>query len=157
MLELKSIKVAEKLSEETYCFTANLYYKGKKIGEVSNRGCGGCNDLHLQDNSLYAEIEAYAKSLPEVDCYGEMLAMDLDFLISTKVEEYLAQQDEKRVQKFIAKQIKANQAKGMKTLKLTSNKDVSCLAIKPDLMVTQEVINQYQTKYNLTITNWEVI
>ena len=43
-IELKNVKHVESMSEETECFTANLYVDGKKIGAVSNRGHGGCHD-----------------------------------------------------------------------------------------------------------------
>lgn len=157
MIELKSIKVHDRLSEETLCFSANLYYQGKKVGEVSNQGCGGCHDVHLVDRALYPVLETYAKSLPPVEIQGEMYNMDLDLLIDRKVDEYLKEKDQKRVQKFIDKHIKANAAKGLKTLKLTQANKVSCLPIKPTLNVTQELINQYQIKNKVTITNWEVV
>jgi hypothetical protein len=40
---LKSLKVANHLSEETVAFTADLYVDGKKAFHVSNRGNGGPN------------------------------------------------------------------------------------------------------------------
>ena len=43
-IELKNIKTNMALSEETICFSANLYKDGKKVGQVVNRGHGGCHE-----------------------------------------------------------------------------------------------------------------
>jgi hypothetical protein len=42
-VELKAIKHFEAMSEETQCFTANIYLNGKKVCVVKNEGHGGCN------------------------------------------------------------------------------------------------------------------
>ena len=42
-VELKAIKFHEDMSEETNCFSANIYLNGKKVGSVKNQGHGGCN------------------------------------------------------------------------------------------------------------------
>jgi hypothetical protein len=47
MFTIKNLKYNAKLSEETLCFSCNLYLDGKKVAEVSNRGCGGCDDVHF--------------------------------------------------------------------------------------------------------------
>lgn len=43
-VELKNFKHNETMSEETDCFSATIYIDDVKVGEVSNRGHGGCND-----------------------------------------------------------------------------------------------------------------
>lgn len=43
-VELRNFKHNATLSEETDCFSASVYIDGVKVGEVSNRGHGGCND-----------------------------------------------------------------------------------------------------------------
>jgi hypothetical protein len=63
-IELKNIKVHERLSEETACFSATIYVDGKKAGEVTNRGCGGCNEYYWIDQKVGAAVDAYCKSLP---------------------------------------------------------------------------------------------
>ena len=42
-VELKAVKHFEAMSEETQCFTANIYLNGKKVCFVKNEGHGGCN------------------------------------------------------------------------------------------------------------------
>lgn len=52
---LKNLKVCEWASEETTCFTATMYVDGKRVGEVSNDGHGGCNSYGF-DERKYATI-----------------------------------------------------------------------------------------------------
>ena len=61
---VKNVKIVEQMSEETMCFTATLYLDGKRVGIVSNRGCGGCHryDVGREDMQRLAD---YAKSLPK--------------------------------------------------------------------------------------------
>lgn len=51
-LELKKIHVDTRMSEETNCFSAELHVNGRKIGEVSNHGTGGPNNVYLTDKSF---------------------------------------------------------------------------------------------------------
>jgi hypothetical protein len=45
--EIKNVKHVKSMSEETDCFSLDLYVDGKKFAHVSNRGHGGCNDTRL--------------------------------------------------------------------------------------------------------------
>jgi hypothetical protein len=65
MITVKNVQIQEKLSEETLCFSATIYFKGRRVGEATNRGCGGCNNYHWFDRAASkvapAEIEAWAE------------------------------------------------------------------------------------------------
>lgn len=61
-VELKSLKVNNRMSEETLCFSATLFLNGVKRGVVMNRGHGGPDEY--TDWSAAQELEAYAKTLP---------------------------------------------------------------------------------------------
>jgi hypothetical protein len=52
-VELKAIKFHQDMSEETNCFSANIYLNGKKVGSVKNQGHGGCNfyDFAFKDKN----------------------------------------------------------------------------------------------------------
>jgi hypothetical protein len=66
MLQLKSIKYCDFASEETLCYQANVYWKGKRIGSVSNDGHGGC-DYERRDpehKEAWAELDAYVAEQP---------------------------------------------------------------------------------------------
>lgn len=46
-ITLKSLKIAKFMSQETLCYSANVYVDGIKAGYVENDGHGGCSSLHL--------------------------------------------------------------------------------------------------------------
>ena len=62
MITVKNVKIQEQLSEETLCFSATIYFRGQRVGEATNRGCGGCNNYHWFDRAASAEIEAWAEA-----------------------------------------------------------------------------------------------
>ena len=67
-IELKNIQINKSFSEETICFTADIYVNGKKTGYARNDGRGGCtyySSYHKPNNEHdLRQAEAYAKSLP---------------------------------------------------------------------------------------------
>jgi hypothetical protein len=60
-IELKSLKVNQRESQETLAFSANLYINGKKAATVGNHGTGGCNHYDFPDRATRHAFEAYAK------------------------------------------------------------------------------------------------
>lgn len=63
-VELKNVKIHPDMSEETNCFSATIYFDGKKIGEVRNNGRGGCNDYHWSDPVAGKALTAWAETQP---------------------------------------------------------------------------------------------
>lgn len=67
-IELKNIEINQRLSEETICFSADIFIDGVKAGQASNRGHGGCTDYHHLNTDtsrmLIKNAEKYAASLP---------------------------------------------------------------------------------------------
>jgi len=58
---LKAYKEIKAMSEETPCFTANIYVDGRKIGTASNHGHGGPNDYHFatpEDREMVERVGA---------------------------------------------------------------------------------------------------
>ena len=57
--ELRKIKYFDAGSEETPCFTAEIWENGKKVADVSNEGQGGGNRVdHLQGTS-YKDVQKF--------------------------------------------------------------------------------------------------
>jgi hypothetical protein len=105
-VELKKISFNERMSEETNCFTADLYINGRKVGECKNEGHGGCTDYHgdtKEDNVLIAKAEAYYKSLPKVkdEKYNFEYQPTLEGAIDEQLEEYLKAKERKRFEKYM--------------------------------------------------------
>lgn len=102
-IELKKIKVAEHMSEETTAFTAELFVNGKNIGYVKNDGRGGCTDYHNnpdeKSKEALREAEAFCLTLPEVD-YGIFKhKMDLETFIDELLDKHLKEKEQKKLEK----------------------------------------------------------
>jgi hypothetical protein len=102
-IELKKIKIAEHMNEETTAYTADLYVNGKCIGYVKNDGQGGDTNIccHFPAESierkLCAEAEVWAKAQPPYsEIGGFRLPMSLDFYVDIILFEHeKAKQDAK--------------------------------------------------------------
>jgi hypothetical protein len=93
-IELKNIKVQERLSEETTCFSATIYVDGKKAGEVLNRGCGGCNDYYWDNPAIGKAVDAFCESLPLQYNFEKT-----DQYIDSLLEPFLNKKEQNRVRK----------------------------------------------------------
>jgi len=79
--ELKGVKIASNMSEETIAFTGALWINGKKAADLKNDGHGGANFMWFKDRELEKAFDAYCESLPPV----LQMSMDSDFWISLEV------------------------------------------------------------------------
>lgn len=105
-IELKSIKFYESLSEETNCFTANLYINGKKVGYVKNNGQGACTDYggnSKEYNQIIKEAETYCKSLPKIKYDKHEFDNSLEHVIDDILYKYITAKERKKFMKKIAK------------------------------------------------------
>lgn len=98
-IELKSIVFSERLSEETNCFTANIYVDGKNVGYCKNNGCGGNTDYHFSDNELRVKVEDYCKTLPDVTSGTFTWNNSLEWQIDSLFEQWLDKKHEAKMQK----------------------------------------------------------
>ena len=74
--ELRKVKIARSLSEETTAFTADLWVDGKHIGYVKNDGQGGANFIDhrydgkgLDTRDDVTAFEAWCEALPHSWCH----------------------------------------------------------------------------------------
>lgn len=105
-IELKNIKVALHLSEETTAFTADLYINDVKSAHVRNDGHGG-PDLYTSYNPkdwpVIKQAETYCKTLPpEKTTYGS-LPMDLELYIGNLLTNHLQAKEDIRYKKKMEK------------------------------------------------------
>jgi hypothetical protein len=92
-VELKGVKIASNMSEETVAFTGSLYINGKKAADLKNDGNGGANFAWFNDRELEKAFDAYCESLPAVPQTDDWaiekglgpLAMNSDFWISLEI------------------------------------------------------------------------
>lgn len=111
-LELKAIKHTEWASEETHCYTANLYKDGKPFAVVRNDGHGGpdyvdphnkFSGTHKEFRKAVQDIESYFKALPpqETSLMNEdgtpwMCEQSLEGWCGDQVDDFLRAKDLKR-------------------------------------------------------------
>ena len=94
-IELKAIKHYASMSKETYCYEANLYVLGVKVGRVSNEGHGCGDDWDGEKGFYYPwlyELGKWCKkNLPNWhsewnNSYNEK---GFDFWCSEQVSDYI--------------------------------------------------------------------
>ena len=104
-IEIKALKVAGFMSEESIAFPASLWVDGKKVGEAKNQGSGGANDVYLfnkdgnlspgHHHALLKELEEFA-SQHTWSYGGKTHSHSLDSYIGDLVEELDQKQQLKR-------------------------------------------------------------
>lgn len=104
-IELKNIKVYERMSEETTAFNADIWVNGVKIGYAENRGCGGATSYHsytIEQISVIKAAEAFCEKMPKTEKYN--LPMNLEMFIDLELDKYLEKREK---EKFLKKMEKA--------------------------------------------------
>ena len=113
-IELKHISINDRLSEETICFSADIYVDGVKCGLATNRGHGGSTDCHadLDKRDLFKAAEAYCQTLPSTPCdLGGGRKFDIKSSLEHVIDELIyAHQNSKEKEKFQKKLTKAMQS-----------------------------------------------
>ena len=111
-IEIKNIKINTAFSEETICFTADVYVNGTKTAYAKNDGHGGCTFYNSYENKreLLRQAEAFAQSLPSTtETFGETtitLESNLERMIDDVI--YKASNDKENA-KFQKKILKATE------------------------------------------------
>lgn len=104
-IELRRISCNQRLSDETHCYTADLYVDGQRWGVVSNRGCGGSDDFAGTGGRNYGDLmdldKRIAAEYPPTDltgvgCPGETMPESLESLCANLVSEHLIAKDMQR-------------------------------------------------------------
>lgn len=104
MYSLKNVSVNQRMSEETTCFSADVYRDGVKVISVTNRGCGGAHGYCEYVKGALDDADAYAKTRPATVYQGVTIAPDLDSMIDDLLNEHLLEKDAKKyLKKFCFK------------------------------------------------------
>jgi hypothetical protein len=99
MYTLKNVSVNQRMSEETTCFSADLYRNGVKVLAVQNRGYGGGHNYYDYVKGALDDADAYAKTRPATVYQGVTIAPDLDSMIDDLLNEHLLEKDAKKYMK----------------------------------------------------------
>ena len=82
-IELKKVKFFDAMSEETPCFTAELWDDGKHVAYVKNSGHGGGNNVYpIPDVNTYKDVMKY----DNLDVEAEIFGMVYDFADTKKLQ-----------------------------------------------------------------------
>ena len=98
-IQLKNVKIAWNMSEETTAFTATLYIDGAKAAHVKNEGTGGDNHPRFIDRELEKEFHEFCKSLPPEyldDDDDDPYPMTYDSFIGQLLTEWISNDDWKK-------------------------------------------------------------
>lgn len=99
-IELRKIKHYPSLSEETNCFTADIFVNGKRAGYAKNSGHG--EETHVshfsETRDLFKSAEAFCKLLPPYSTPGltNPIPMDLALFVDNLLETYLVKLDQEK-------------------------------------------------------------
>ena len=90
---LKKLKINENLSEETSCYSAELWLKNRKVANCSNRGHGGGDIIHWTKPEDKKEVEdVIQKNFPHIyeDAEKHNFVISLtELLIIDLINEFL--------------------------------------------------------------------
>jgi len=150
-IELKSIKIAEFLSEETTAFTADIFVDGIKVGYAKNDGHGGSTGYNAYEGKrdLLHKAEQFCLGLPSktYDIGGGrsplVLEMNLEFIIDELVEAELKRKDAKKFEKKMVNRLMWGIPN---TNRYTEVKFTKPLAQIP-LLQLQVIVNKYKAQF----------
>ena len=118
-IELKNFRFYDRLSEETYCFTANIWVNGTKCGNAENRGYGGETDYHHEgteaSKQLIKQAEEYCLKLPPIVWQSSVSGKDLslDMNLTRYIDELVSALVKKKDDESIAKKLNKEMQKAI--------------------------------------------
>lgn len=110
LIELKSISTNDRLSEETPCYSAKLFWDGAHVATVANHGHGGPDmvDVVKGREGAFQAALAYIKALPPVPSGYEGIAplnMDLELWCHLEVGKIA---DQKAILRALRRDLKSS-------------------------------------------------
>ena len=139
-IELKKLKIFLAGSEETYCFTTELWIDGKYQGSARNDGRGGCHII--SPPSLEKDMNDWGKTLsPVVLAEPDMsFPQDAETLINDLIETHLVSKDLKKL--------------FTKHIVYTKRGEVGVFQIKSvrkpaEVFMLKNTVEQMRTKFNI--------
>ena len=101
VITLKQLKINERLSDDSLCFSCVVYVNGTRAFEVWDNGQGGVveyNPLGKNGAKLLSLVEEYARGLPPLpsEFFPEGLEMDIDLLVDSLIRSKLKEERERK-------------------------------------------------------------
>lgn len=86
---LLKLSIHTRLSEETRCFTADIVVDGKVIGEVENRGNGGCNMYFWKDRKAGEALQKFAEQKYPQYTFEQIDSLIEDIIVEMELAKQL--------------------------------------------------------------------
>lgn len=115
-IELKNLRIYNRMSEETIAFTADVYVNGKKVAYAKNDGQGGCTFYHPYpdaDSALLGAAEVYCKGLPPKKVELGSGIVDLPQSLESVIDTWVYRVDKEKAEQKHDKQLAKNMLKGV--------------------------------------------
>lgn len=115
-IELKSLKIYDRMSEETIAFTADVYVNGKKVAYAKNEGCGGpthYNPYSQADRALLVEAESYCNALPSTKHEFGGKTVELPQSLESVIDAWVYRVDEEKHKAKFKKKLAKDMIKGL--------------------------------------------
>lgn len=152
-VELKKIKIYDKLSDETTAFYGEIFINGKNCGYAKNEGRGGPTDYYAYPGfkEEIEDAELYFKSLPEIvypkDDYPELsIECNFENWIDLQVYNNQKEIENKKLIKLCEKNICYKCYGGYKMIGWKNFKIEEMLKTPNGIKTIQNVINDLKSK-----------
>lgn len=91
--ELRKVKVHEDMSEETLCFSAEIWQDNRFMAYVKNDGHGGCNNIQPAKGLSYKDVAMYDNL--DIECEIITKISEIDYIKKNQSKGFLLKKDGK--------------------------------------------------------------
>ncbi len=133
-IELRSIRINEKLSRETTCFAARLYVDGVLTATAGNAGNGGPVVFPDRfDKMLFVLAQLEAQSRPATRAFGANIPTTLEMVVFGLVED-------ERQRQFVARETRHRRRTDHRTVRFVVDGEFKSLGLPPPALWTTRTI-----------------
>jgi len=162
-IELKKLKIALHLSEETTAFTADIAVNGMNVGYAKNDGHGGATFYNCNPEPecrvLLKRAETHCLSLPAIQYNGSFgpmeIEMNLEQFIDNLVEDELKKKDRKQLEKRMEKSIMWGVPNSISYTEIKQKQPLSSYNVVALQGLVDDIKKRFKTGEQFLNTNFE--
>lgn len=153
----RKFQYVERMSEETYCFAADLMVNGCKLAVCENNGHGGSTNVRVypECRELGDAVKAFLATRPKVryEGYDMELDVNLEYVADTLVEKELEAREHARIMRVTAKKLVFRDEKGNYYAIGWKKQDIAGLLATPAGKKSLREAIRRETANGLTVVN----
>ncbi|MCS2721891.1 hypothetical protein NXW08_00270 [Bacteroides uniformis] len=153
----RKFQYVERMSEETYCFAADLMVDGRKLAACENNGHGGSTNVRVYPGcrELGDAVEAFLAVQPKVRCeeYDIELDVNLEYVADTLVEKELEAREHARIMRMTATKLVFRDGKGNYYAFGWKKQDIAGLLATPAGKNSLQAVIRQETARGFTVVN----